>query len=252
MAKYKFSIDDIDITNGNDGTEIQIDENYIAIIKIQSFVFRRRMYEPCSFEISLGGTITTENDDTPQEKKNSVVTWVKNNLKNSCEVNFSEKEKDIDLAEKYRIFNVDMAFGKEAKNTSFTIKLILFSPDKYLTLDNSCMAYTGRKLGDDIFEGKDKTADDKIGWGSIKTLADYLPSGFEMSKKNCLKNIVYDGGELRQPYLVQYNESFYHFLARSANRCGEFLYYENGSFILGLDNNCYNPKEKNKKNNCYN
>lgn len=40
--------------------------------------------------------------------------------------------------------------------------------------------------------------------------------------------------EYIHPYLVQYNESFYDFLIRTANRCGEFVYYENGEFHLGL------------------
>ena len=41
--------------------------------------------------------------------------------------------------------------------------------------------------------------------------------------------------EFIQPYLVQYNESFYDFLARTANRCGEFLFFEDGMLHLGLE-----------------
>ena len=40
--------------------------------------------------------------------------------------------------------------------------------------------------------------------------------------------------ELRIPYLVQYNESFYNFMVRSANRFGEFLYFEDGKLNLGM------------------
>ena len=40
--------------------------------------------------------------------------------------------------------------------------------------------------------------------------------------------------EYIQPYLVQYNESFYDFLVRTANRCGEFLFFEDGKLTLGL------------------
>lgn len=36
-------------------------------------------------------------------------------------------------------------------------------------------------------------------------------------------------------YLVQYNESFYDMLARTCNRWGEYLYYENGELNLGYD-----------------
>lgn len=41
--------------------------------------------------------------------------------------------------------------------------------------------------------------------------------------------------EFIQPYLVQYNESFFDFLVRVSNRCGEFLYYEDGYFNIGLN-----------------
>lgn len=34
-------------------------------------------------------------------------------------------------------------------------------------------------------------------------------------------------------YLVQYNESFYSFIARTANRCGEFLFWDDGTLRLG-------------------
>lgn len=44
--------------------------------------------------------------------------------------------------------------------------------------------------------------------------------------------------EFIHPYLVQYNESFYDFLVRIANRCGEFLYFEDGKLTVGL---LYNP-----------
>ena len=36
-----------------------------------------------------------------------------------------------------------------------------------------------------------------------------------------------------QPYLVQYNESFYDFMARTANRCGEFFFWDDGALRLG-------------------
>ena len=37
------------------------------------------------------------------------------------------------------------------------------------------------------------------------------------------------------PYLVQYNESFYDMLARTTNRWGEFMYYEDGNLQIGYD-----------------
>ena len=36
-----------------------------------------------------------------------------------------------------------------------------------------------------------------------------------------------------QPYLVQYNESFYDFMVRTANRCGEFFFWDDNALRLG-------------------
>ena len=43
--------------------------------------------------------------------------------------------------------------------------------------------------------------------------------------------------EFIQPYLVQYNESFYDFMARTANRCGELLFFDEGRLVLGMPEN---------------
>lgn len=40
--------------------------------------------------------------------------------------------------------------------------------------------------------------------------------------------------EFIHPYLVQYNETFYDFIVRVANRCGEFLYFDEGKLNIGL------------------
>lgn len=39
--------------------------------------------------------------------------------------------------------------------------------------------------------------------------------------------------EYIQPYLVQYNESFYDFMVRTANRCGEFFFWDGNMLRLG-------------------
>lgn len=53
----------------------------------------------------------------------------------------------------------------------------------------------------------------------------------------------YNGVEFIQPYLVQYNESFFDFLVRVSNRCGEFLYYEDGYFNIGWEKKTKKDKD---------
>ena len=103
----------------------------------------------------------------------------------------------------------------------------MFSLDKLATLDKFSKAYTAKKLGTDIFipgiaafKVEDMTLE-----GSASNLQ-FL--GLVNSKTNLQDN------ELRIPYAVQYNESFYDFIKRLANRYGEFLFFENGKLNLGL------------------
>ena len=55
--------------------------------------------------------------------------------------------------------------------------------------------------------------------------------------------LYYDDKEFIQPYLVQYNESFFDFLVRVSNRCGEFLYYEDGYFNIGWEKKTKKDKD---------
>ena len=52
-----------------------------------------------------------------------------------------------------------------------------------------------------------------------------------------MKHLYYDNSKSEHifPYLVQYNESFYDMLIRTANRWGEFVYYENGNLNIGYE-----------------
>ena len=53
-----------------------------------------------------------------------------------------------------------------------------------------------------------------------------------------LQNLAYtynnESVEYIQPYIVQYNECFYDFMKRIANRCGEAFYFEDGRLCFGL------------------
>lgn len=94
------------------------------------------------------------------------------------------------------------------------VKMFCYSPDKKWTFKPGCQAWSGQSFGADILKGK--------------VSAHYANLNFLKCK---------DGEELkdlRQAYLVQYNEPFFDFAQRTANRCGEFLYYENGDVHYGL------------------
>ena len=111
------------------------------------------------------------------------------------------------------------------------VSLKIYSPDMVMTLQQYCKTFTAKRLGEEILKGeignfsitRDGTevelASDTTGMKHIQTVDG------EGEKKVYTEHIF--------PYLVQYNESFYDFLARTTNRWGEFLYYENGKLTLG-------------------
>lgn len=67
----------------------------------------------------------------------------------------------------------------------------------------------------------------------IKKLNAIINDGTKSQFNKNPRYLYYNDKEFIQPYLVQYNESFLDFLVRVSNRCGEFLYYEDGYFNIG-------------------
>ena len=110
-----------------------------------------------------------------------------------------------------------------------TIQLRIFSPDKMLTLKQACRAFVGRKLGSDILKTELKK------YGLPYNSSKMLECNIDFMQRLMYKNK--DGNPVEHifPYLVQYNESFYDLLARTTNRWGEFMYYEDGKLQLGYN-----------------
>lgn len=136
----------------------------------------------------------------------------------------------------------------EYRSDTMTMRLKIYSLDNLLTLKQACRSFVGKKLVGDILEQelpkylkpfnkgeglnkievgkevKEIKAEDRI-----KTVRQLV---YKNSKNVMVEHIF--------PYLVQYNESFYDMLARTTNRWGEFMYYEDGQLRLGYK---YEEKE---------
>ena len=163
----------------------------------------------------------------------------------SCKVQL--KAGEFEIAKNYYIFNIQLERRKSTQgggqSTIQTYAVFeAYSPDQYLTLDKYCKAYTGRKLFADIISDTSHWPDAITAFrqsGSLNNLLtqDLQFLSYKVAKADSTKeNPQYDTYEYIQPYLVQYNESFYDFLVRVTNRCGEFLYYEDGKFHVGWTN----------------
>lgn len=151
----------------------------------------------------------------------------------------AEKE-GVTIATSYYVFEVDPMLKRETNGTSMYVKMSIFSMDKLMTLNKYSKAYVARKLGSGILKPE------SLNFGTESEgvpLVKSNPYHLRFLRYTDDEIIVGPDGkqqtmsilsEFIQPYLVQYNESFYDFLVRSANRCGEFLFFEDGSLILGL------------------
>ena len=208
----------------------------------------RKIYQPVEIEAEL--TLEQKSDNntstTPQAPSFSSVTdllmrrMVKVDLMETSQTaeNDAEPEKKLvqTLAWNCFVYEMDPLLKRNGDSTQMYVKLNIFSMDKLMTLNKYSKAYVARKLGSEILQPESlefgKDAEDTP---LVKT--DF--SGLQFLKYK-------DGSaspEFIQPYLVQYNESFYDFLVRTSNRCGEFLFFEDGQLTLGLPEKKVEKKE---------
>ena len=111
------------------------------------------------------------------------------------------------------------------------VSLKIYSPDMVMTLQQYCKTFTAKRLGEEILKGE-------IGNFSITRDGTEVELASDTTGMKHIQKVSGEGEnkvytEHIFPYLVQYNESFYDFLARTTNRWGEFLYYENNKLTLG-------------------
>ena len=132
------------------------------------------------------------------------------------------------------------ADGNEVDGYQYTIyvKLDIYSMDLLLTLNPFSKAYLGKALTEEIVKDTLNDFNLNFSYPDDNNKDTHSQEKLELDSDHLLTNLAYieDGQriEFLQPYLVQYNESFYDFIKRVANRCGEALYFEDGGLCLGL------------------
>ena len=125
------------------------------------------------------------------------------------------------VAINYVIFDYSLEDTRATIWDSCYVTLGIYSPEHCLTFKKEKKCYVAKKLGADIFTNIAK------GKNQIKN--------YDCSSLLRINETKADGGKIEfiQPYLVQYEETALDFLTRVANECGEFLYYEDGKWVLG-------------------
>ena len=145
------------------------------------------------------------------------------------------------VAENYFVYKVLMRYETVSNETSRFLDLTICSADKLMDLNKYSRAYTSKKLYSDILTTE--SANFQMPDADSTKLSSLIENHMQLMKYKMVQHESdsdnekcswTERDELRIPYIVQYNETFYQFLARSANRFGEFLYFENGKLNLGM------------------
>lgn len=113
------------------------------------------------------------------------------------------------------------------------LKLKIYSPDKMLTLRNTSRTFVGKRLSEILGSELGKYKHPADNSDCLKFNTDHL----QVLKFEKLINENKVKVEHMFPFLVQYNESIYDLLARTANRWGEFMYYRDGKLHFGYNAN---------------
>ena len=156
------------------------------------------------------------------------------------------------VAKNYYVYEVNPQLAHGESGLKINVKLSIYSMDKLMTLNKYSKVYTNKKLGSGILmpecqnfgyqDRKDPLIKTDIGHMCFLKYPENLvisvtnanaPEDADEEEKT-KKMTATVNAEFIHPYLVQYNESFYDFLSRTANRCGEFLFFEDGKVTLGL------------------
>ena len=224
---------------------------YIMLHNVQ---MNRKIYQPTEIEAELDFMLQTTNalgadEVTAPSFKAVTDMFLKRRVKleiahvkmEASSLGITDVVSSYTLAENCYVFEVNPMLKRDVNGTKMYVKLHIFSMDKLMTLNKYSKAYVARKLGSGILKpeslsfGKDAGGEAPIIKTNIKNMR-FLKYDemFSVPDNEGHMTMTSIPSEFIQPYLVQYNESFYDFLVRTANRCGEFLYFEDGELTLGL------------------
>ena len=242
---YRLTFGKVIATTGDQPKELLLDQGarttisdgknsyYVTLCGVK---VNRKIYQPTEIEAELDFTQETTDAQNQKETTAPKFSDIKGFLlQREVTLDIADQEKKDDdgnpltygVARNCYVYEMTPQLKRDVNGTKMYVKLSIFSVDKLMTLNKYSKAYVARKLGSEILQPE------SLRFGLVKEGEPLIESDIEH-----LQYLKYADGdesyEFIQPYLVQYNESFYDFLVRTSNRCGEFLYFEDGKLVLGL------------------
>lgn len=249
----RITISDKDVillTKDNKKQEITFGDKTYEM-SIQDIAFEKKMYAPGEitadilFKLSKGTGWT-------QIERSTLAPFFK---KKEVSLSYGDSEQDANgkwttdneksICEGYYIHELNPCYYTD----KMVVTMKIYSPDKTMTIQESCNSWVAKRLARDIVDGQ--KANYKLPYNNSSTLTyDYDGMQFlhivkpQPEKKETVTENgqqvekttpAVEGKEVIFPYLVQYNESYYDFLVRTCNRWGEFLYYEDKKMHIGYN-----------------
>lgn len=200
-------------------------------IKVSEFSFKHEVYKPLKINAELI-IKSTDEMKIESEKDGDTTTFYDSSIPldtlKAIVLDLYQGSYSLDLAEK-RVYNslmvTDVKFSvSRSASAIYIVKLELHSPDYAMTLNKASKCYTGKTL-------TQIAKDVQTSFSGVKMKVEnmnYLMSGTDDAKTECVL-----------PYVVQYQESSYDFLCRTARRYGEFMFYDctsdNNTLSIGYD-----------------
>ena len=223
-------------------------------IRLDYITMNRQLYHPNE----VIADIVFADEPTQQYLKDTFlgmkVQIVRYNKTKSLALTKDEEYKTEETLTGFYVYDIQPLKQREQ---DFCVRLHIFSLDHQLTRRKYCRTYVAKRLFRDILleglngdSGEIKKIESSTDWSktspAYNTTPATLPFAFNTYfAANDEVPTTYDhlcapieddnttSFERIQPYLVQYNESFYEFMARTANRCGEFFFWDDGALRFG-------------------
>ena len=206
-------------------------------LSLVSISIDKEMYKPSCVRVCVR-VIKNENGELTDDDVRKLTDYL-NKLR--ADIYMSDAQKDSNkVAHRYLVMNLTPRRTFKDGKMSLEIEIDLNSPDKCFDTMKYSRCYTAQRLGSDILKN---VLGDLNSQQGVKIDSDYshqqnmqaalgadIEPGLESYSNGATRYL-----EAIMPYVVQYNETPHSMISRTANRCGEFFFYENGKLYLGLD-----------------
>ena len=248
MAELRLTVGDIAVTTESGTTTVTYGNNTYNVCLVD-LSFLKKMYQPTEvkaqldFEMSGTWVAPSRTDiENTFKLKNAILEVGTSGTDSSGKPSWTTEDT---IGNDYYVHDVRVHY----QSGWMFVYLTIYSLDKLLTLNKGCNTYVGKTLSSILTS---VLASYKVPYNKDKSLS--FKSGMQVLQIDT-DQIDSDGNKVMKehkfPYLVQYNESFYDLLKRTTNRWGEFLYWEDGTLMIGYDDSSSNKLDQSNFNALY-